>query len=105
MAYSSSFFVLGWFEPNPPRRLSWLLDTDLVQTIFRGLSLTPPQYRSDELQELPVVVGVPPVTGYRLLTTLSVTLFGAVKAYLAYDNRAPAKHQLDWISGTILTST
>ena len=105
MVYHLSFFILGLFEPNPPRRLSWLLDTDLVQVTFRILSLTPPQYRCDELQELPLGVGVPPVTGYRLLTTLSVTMFGVVKAYMAYDNQAPAKHQLDWISGTILTST
>jgi len=46
----------------------------------------------------------PLLTGYRLLTSISVTSFGLVKAGLAYQDFSQAANAVDWISGVLLAS-
>jgi len=105
-----SFFILGFFEANPPRRLSWLLAYDLMDLIwmlFRKFSLTTPQYRTDEKQlerQRNNLVSYPPITGYRLLTSASVTFFGLTKAYLSYHGLSGEANTVDWILGVVLAS-
>ena len=113
MTRFSSLFILGLFEPQPypPQFLKWLFSLDLVPILFRMFSLSPPNYRSDELKETRIEHlytrwdGISlPITGYRLLTTISVSLFGIVKAYFAYQNDSPTANALDWVIGIIITS-
>jgi hypothetical protein len=98
----SSLYILGLFESDPPRLLTWLLTRDLVSIFFQMLSQTPPRYRTDEL--LNIRRSSPAVTGYRALTSLSVTVFGIFKAYFTYENRPAAASAFEWSFGIIITS-
>ena len=113
MTRFSSLFILGLYEPqpHPPLSIKWLFSPDLVPILFRIFSLDPPNYRSDELKESRNVHPYThsrklrlPITGYRLLTTISVSLFGSLKAYSAYQNDSPTANALDWVVGIIITS-
>lgn len=113
---ADSIFILGLIESNPPRRLSYFFEHDLVAVIcllFR--SLFGCRYFIDEngpgisLQHstnkyIHPQMPHPPLTGYRLLTSISVASFGLVKAGLAYQDFSQAANAVDWISGVLLTS-
>ena len=88
------------------------MTTDLVLLFFQAvLKRTSLGYRTDELKEpvyAPQYVRLhqfkfPPATGYRLLTSITVSAFGVVKAYLAYKD-VPSANALDWVGGTVITS-
>jgi len=106
----SSFYILSLYksEPNPPNVLKWLLTTDLVHTFFQMLSQRPPHYRNEELTNSERAnheeSAVPLITGYRLLTTMSVTSFGIAKACFAYQNISTAANAFDWSFGVIVTT-
>jgi hypothetical protein len=101
------FFILGLFEPSPPRRLSWLLEYDLMDLIWMLFPKTClPQYRTDEIQpeSRQYKLSHPPLTGYRLLTSVLVISFGLSKAYLLYGNLSEEANGVDWIYGVAITS-
>ena len=98
-------FVLDMLEPNPPRYLSCFFESDLVRAACKFVSVTLPQYRSDEIRTPEPLHGLyPPITGYRLLNCLSVVLFGVTKAYLTYQDLSSGANSLDWIYGIIVIS-
>ena len=109
------FFILGLYEQelNHPYLLRWLFTTDLVHVFARILSRGPPQYRTDELRE-PVHIEIyelqhgfklPPVTGYRLLTSTCAAVFGIAKAYFAYQDISPPATALEsWSYATVVAS-
>ena len=88
------------------------MTTDLVRVFFRVVLKKSYSYRTDELEE-PVYARqyerldrfkFPPVTGYRLLTSITVSVFGIVKAHLAYRNVPSVTNTFDWVGGTVVTS-
>ena len=89
-----SLFILGLSESNPPHFLEWLMTPDLVHIFFRVVFQTSLPYRTDELKEPAYAhqyeglgqCKFSPVTGYRLMTGMTVSLLGLIKAYLAYRN-------------------
>jgi hypothetical protein len=72
----------------------------------RSVSLTPPEYRTDEKEvDLSPYRRYPPITGYRILCSFSVSVFGIGKAFLAYKGApAPALNVVDYIFGVALVS-
>lgn len=80
---------------------------DLVQIFFRVIFKTSLRYRTDELKDPAYAYQYegrfPPVTGYRLMTSMTVSVLGIFKAYLAYKN-SPSADTLDWICGIVVTS-
>ncbi|KDR80971.1 hypothetical protein GALMADRAFT_91662 [Galerina marginata CBS 339.88] len=103
------FFLVNIVEGDPSQKgqLGWLLQYDtleLLWSIFKILGRDRPRYRSDERQvEFPE--RHPPITGFRILTTLTVILFGSIKAYLSYSGFSNAATAMDWISGVVISST
>jgi hypothetical protein len=69
--------VAGWVEEDPSGypKLAWLVDSDLVRLIWS------PRYTSEERQRTDEAY--PHITGYRLLVSGSVFLFGMVKAFFS----------------------
>lgn len=100
--FLSRIFILDIVELNPPRHLSSFFKSDLVRVAVKLVSVTSPQYCSDEIR-IPLH-GPLPVTGYRLLTCTAVMLFGITKAYLAYQDLSSDANALDWIYGIIVVS-
>jgi hypothetical protein len=90
--------VAGWFEDDPSRypKLAWLVEADLVRLIWS------PKYTSEERPR--TSEAYPHITGYRLLVSGSVFLFGMVKAYLSYVGLGGAANVLDWSFGVVVTS-
>ena len=90
--------MAGWFEDNPSRypRIAWLVDSDLVRLIWTPKYTSEERPRTDEAYPL--------ITGYRLLVSGSVFLFGMVKAYLSYVGLGSAANVLDWSFGVVVTS-
>jgi hypothetical protein len=101
-----SIFILGFFEDKPPRHLSWFMESDIVTVFFHLLSLTPPQYHTDEVKDyrLRHVGHLPPISGYQIMTILAVSTFGIIKAYLSYRELSRGANAVDWILGVIITS-
>jgi hypothetical protein len=100
------FFMIGWLEGDPSHypKLAWLVDRDLIQLIWSLFEKTP-NYTSEERKPLPGSDGVHPhITGYRLLVSGSVLIFGMVKACLSYVGFGGAANALDWTFGVIVTS-
>ena len=100
------FFVIGWLEGNPSQypKLAWLVDCDLIRLIWISFKRTP-GYTSEERPPIPEPDGAhPPITGYRLLVSGNVLIFGMVKAYLSYVGLGGAANALDWTFGVIVTS-
>ena len=100
------FFVIGWLEGNPSQypKLAWLVDCDLIRLIWILFKRTP-GYTSEERPPIPEPDGGhPPITGYRLLVSGNVLIFGMVKAYLSYVDLGGAANALDWTFGVIITS-
>jgi hypothetical protein len=99
--------MVGWFEGDPSHypKLAWLLDRDLIRLIWMVFNKTGPTYTSEERQRISSLDGAhPPITGYRLLVSGSVFIFGMVKAYLSYVGLGGAANALDWTLGVIVTS-
>lgn len=99
--------MIGWLEGDPSQypKLAWLVDCDVIRLTCQGLFKKNPNYTSAERQILPDPYGAcPPITGYRLLVSGSVLVFGTVKAYLSYVDLGGAANALDWTFGVIITS-
>ena len=88
------------------------MTTDLVRIFFRAVLKRSYSYRTDELEE-PVYARqyvhlhrfkLPPATGYRLVTSITVSGFGILKAYWAYRDVQSAANALDWVSGIVIIS-
>ena len=90
--------MAGWFEDNPSEypKFAWFFDSDLVRLIWS------PLYSSEERQrsEGPY----PRITGYRLLVSGIVFLFGMMKASLSYAGFGGAANVFEWILGVVITS-
>jgi hypothetical protein len=100
------FFMIGWLEGDPSQypKLVWLVDCDLIRLIWILFKKTP-DYTSEERPPSPDPDGAhPPITGYRLLVSGNVLIFGMVKAYLSYVGLGGAANALDWTFGVIVTS-
>jgi len=65
---------------------------------------TPPRYITNEQVFTPGASRHPPVTGYRLLVTGTVFIFGMGKAISAYLSIPTVPHTLEWIFGVIVTT-
>lgn len=98
--------MAGWFEDNPSEypKLAWFIDYDLVRLVWS------PQYSSEERQQTNETDETdagpyPHITGYRLLVSSSVLLFGMMKASLSYAGFGGAANVVDWILGVVITST
>jgi len=91
--------VAGWFEDNPSEypKLAWFVDYDLVRLVWS------PKYSSEERQQTDGPYSL--ISGYRLLVSSSVLLFGMMKASLSYAGFGSAANVLDWILGVVITST
>lgn len=99
--------MAGWFEGDSSHypKLAWLFDCDLIRLIWSVFRKTTPRYTSQERQRIPSPdEAYPPITGYRLLVSGSVFLFGMAKAYLSYVGLGGAANALDWTFGVIVTS-
>ena len=99
--------MVGWFEDDPSHypKLSWLFNRDLIRLIWMVFNKTGPTYTSEEQQRIPSLDGAYlHVTGYRLLVSGCVFIFGMVKAYLSYVGLGGAANALDWTFGVIVTS-
>ena len=82
------------------------MESDLIALFFHLLSLTPPHYYTDEVQDyqLDHVGHLPPISGYQIVTILAVSAFGIVKAYLSYRELSQGANAIDWILGVIISS-
>lgn len=97
---SFRIYVLGLMERNPPsfRFLSWFLTHDILHNSKDKIHGEYQHIYTGNLSG-------PIITGYRLLTTFSVTLFGLAKAYLMYQSLSPiALNAVEWISAVLITS-
>jgi hypothetical protein len=98
--------MVGWLESDPSQypKLAWLVDYDLIRLIWI-LFKKAPNYTSEERPPIPDPDGAhPAITGYRLLVSGSVLIFGMAKACLSYVGRGGAANALDWTFGVIVTS-
>jgi len=93
--------VAGWFEDNPSEypKLAWFFERDLVRLLWS------PGYSSEERHRLGTDGPYPRITGYRLLVSGGVFLFGIMKASLSYAGFGGAANVLDWILGVVIIST
>ena len=77
----------------------------VVWKACHAMSLKTPEYRTDEKEIQSLAEGHPPLTGYQILCSLSVSVFGIVKAFLAYKGDTPAAYNaVDYVSGVALVS-
>ncbi|KIM49824.1 hypothetical protein M413DRAFT_438943 [Hebeloma cylindrosporum] len=107
VAVFCSLFMVGWFEGDSSHypKLAWLFESDLIRLTWRAFKKTGPNYTSEEQQRTVSLDGeYPPITGYRLLVSGSVFIFGMVKAYLSYIGLGGAANALDWTFGVLVTS-
>ncbi|KIK00152.1 hypothetical protein K443DRAFT_679419 [Laccaria amethystina LaAM-08-1] len=93
-------YGVGSYDEDHRQRMKWLFNKDLAAYLW------PISYRTDEV-DLPAGFHLsrrPPITGYRIVVTASVLLFGLAKAMLGYLGCSVAANTVDWIYGVVVTS-
>ena len=92
-------YWVGLYDEDHRQRMKWLFSEDLAANFW------PVLYRTDEV-DLPAGFHLsrhPPITGYRILVTASVLLFGLAKVMLGYLGYPVAANTFDWIFGVVVT--
>ena len=99
--YSAFFF--NKYEAHANAKPRWFFRDDIVSRI-RDIGVPIPMYDSEDLPvDLVVRHRKLPITGYRILVSVSAASFGLVKATLSYRGFATAPHVVDWVYGVIVT--
>jgi hypothetical protein len=98
---------LGILETTKPHAAPWLFQNDLAPFVWKLLGqfkCPTPNYRTEE-RELIMLIRKPhpPMTGYRILLSVSVLIFGLIKAILTYTGKSTAPTTIDWVFAVVVT--
>jgi hypothetical protein len=98
-----SVFFLNKHEASEDAKPAWFFKDDIVNRV-RDIGVPIPMYDSED-RSLDLVVKHKkiPITGYRILVSVSTASFGLAKATLSYKGFAMAPHVVDWVYGVIVT--
>ncbi|KIK00150.1 hypothetical protein K443DRAFT_679418 [Laccaria amethystina LaAM-08-1] len=93
-------YCVGLYDEDRQQHMKCLFNKDLAPYLWLV------SYRTDEVG-LPAGFHLsqhPPITGYRIVVTASVLLFGLAKAMLGYLGHPVAANTFDWTYGVVVTS-
>jgi hypothetical protein len=98
------FYWLGVQEANNPDAAPWLFQSDLAPLMWKALRCSSTNYVTEE-RDLTMLIKQPhpPLTGYRLLLSFLVTIFGLTKAILTYIGGKTMPNTIDWVFGVVVT--
>jgi hypothetical protein len=93
-------YCVGLYDEDRQQHMKCLFNKDLAPYLWLV------SYRTDEVG-LPAGFHLsqhPPITGYRIVVTASVLLFGLAKAMLGYLGHPIAANTFDWTYGVVVAS-
>ena len=99
-----SFHLLGAYEETSNRYFTWLFNIDCMEYLWAFLEnftgFNRPRYVSDEIDAPGQVAGIhPPLTGYRIIVTLVVTIIGMTKSALLYGQQPTEATTVECVFG------
>lgn len=103
----SSLFILSWYDnsDDAPTPLPLIFSYDCLDIFWRILCIPKSAYRSDEhIYIIPSFLHHPPITGYRILVSTVVTIFGVGKMMCSYMGLNTTPNAIEWVFAAIVST-